>query len=332
MPLLDRQRRGVVLGQIKIGQQVPIANKPGKFRPAKLDTFRLTSPDRNKIEAAAALYGGEVRPWKPSENAPGQWDVITTTDRLPVRVPPGHPITQDYALFDGRPVVRTRLCDGVTERMKGRPCVCPADLDERRLAAQAGQACKPTTQLAVILADLEGLGVWKLTSRGEYAADELAATAELLQQAEVSGVMLPATLRLEQRRGVGSGEVRQFAVPVLDVGASLAALESGTYQRAGIAGARQQALAAAPQQELEPPPAAPPAPMPPPPVGRPSTPQACADAAIATSDVGTVRYLAQGAKRAGWDAEYVDDGTGVLSPLENVLYERLEKLGGVDGP
>lgn len=318
MPLLDRQRQGVVLGAIRIGQQVRSGN--GKMRPAKLDTFRLTSPDKAKIEAAAGLFGGEPRPWAPGEGQAGQWECITQADRLAVRVPPGTPVEQDYTLYGGRPVVRQRLCDGVTERMKGVPCVCPLDLGARRDAAQRGEACKPTTRLRLILADLPGLGVWQLTSRGDSAADELAATAELLRSAEVGGVMLPAVLRLEQRSSTGSGEVHRYAVPVLDVGASLAALESGTFTPA-------RALAAPVQEALPPPPAVEPAAPLPPPVGAPGTPQACADLALASPDAGQVEWLRQGAKHRGWLDEYVDDGSGTLSHLENVLYDRLQTLG-----
>ena len=93
-PLLDRQRQGVRLGSIRIGTKVVTAN--GKTRPEKLDTFRLTSPDKVKVEAAAGLYGGQVKPWKPNDGAAQQWEVVTTVDRLPVRVPPGNPVEQWY--------------------------------------------------------------------------------------------------------------------------------------------------------------------------------------------------------------------------------------------
>ena len=318
-PLLDRQRQAVVLGAIRIGTQVRGNN--GKMRPEKLSTFRLTSPDAAKIEAAAALYGGEVRPWKPSENAGQQWEVITTVDRMAVRVPPGEPVEQDYTLYGGRPVVRQRLCDGFTERMRGGTCQCPPDLMDRKRLAAEGQACKPTTHLSLILADLPGLGVWRLTSRGDAAADELAATAELLRRSEVVGVMLPATLVLEQRQSTGSGEVHKFAVPRLDVGETLAALEAGTYQRAGIAAGREQ-VALPPSPPVEPV-----EPLPPP-VGAVADPAALSALAGQAATPDEVKALRAEAKRRDWLGEHVPGSDDVWEPLENVLYERYCALGG----
>lgn len=330
-PLLDRQRRGVVLGSIRIGTTVL---SKGKMVPAKLDTFRLTSPDQHKVNAAALLYGGEVKPWRPlGRTADGeQWEVVTTVDRLPVRVPPGEPVQQMYEQWGG---VRQRLCDGRTERMSGSTCLCPPDLMERRKLAADGHACKPITRLSLILADLPGLGVWQLTSTGDYAADELANVAELLRRSEAAGVMLPATLRLEQRESRGSGKVHHFAVPVLDVGASLAALESGDFTPAGLLtqGSEQRAIggggpgAAQPQEPAQAPRSQPSTPVPP--EAYPATPQELATEALACTDVDRVRRLGGWARQQGWmtDDTWVEDATGILDLLEKLLLHRLDELG-----
>lgn len=328
MPLLDRQRQGVVLGAIRIGNQVP--GRDGKMRPSKLTTFRLTSPDQHKITSAAEVYGGTPRPWEPGNNQPGQWEVITEADRMPVTVPPGSPVEQDYMLFGGRPVVRQRLCDGRIERMSGEPCKCPADLLQRRTRAAVGAACKPTTRLQLILADLPGLGVWQLTSRGDSAADELAATAELIRQAAAAGTYLPAVLRLEQRRSTGSGEVHQYAVPVLDIGASLTAIQSGAFSTglpAVTSGART-ALTASQAELPPPPPPGPPAEPLPPPVGAPTSAQALRDLAMAATTTAAVVELRKIGERNGWLDEYVDDDSGVSEPLDNALHARWEVLRG----
>lgn len=314
-PLLDRQRQGVRLGSIRIGTKI-VSN--GKSRPAKLDTFRLTSPDRVKIDAAAALYGGEVRPWKPNDGAGQQWEVVTTVDRLPVRVPPGNPVQQDYELWTA---TRQRLCDGVTERMKGQPCQCPADLMARKQAAASGGACKPITRLSLILADLPGLGVWTLSSTGDSAADELAATAELLQAAELKGVMLPATLRLEQRESRGSGELHKYPVPVLDVAASMIALESGTFTPA-------RALPATGEPSPAPQLAAPAAEAPPVPLPPDLSPQKVADLARTATHLDQIRALKIHARQVAWLDEYVDGRDGVSEPLDNALHTEYERLGG----
>lgn len=321
-PLLDRQRRGVVLGSIRIGVKVTATNAQGKTyqRPEKLSTFRLTSPDRNKVAAAAELYGGEVTEWDHGERGGKQWQVVTTRDVLPVRVPPGEPVDQSYELWAGRPVVRQRLCDGYTERMKGGTCVCPTDLLERKRLAAEGGACKPTTRLTLILADLPGLGVWTLTSTGDSAADELASTAELLRASAARGIMLPASLRLEQRESRGSGSVHHYAVPVLDVATSLAALESGIMPTALESGA-QTALPAATPRALE-------GTVEPPLPSHPVDAQTCADRARVAEHPDDVKRLGAWARERGWLAVFVT-ADGVEEPLENVLYAHLERVGGL---
>lgn len=332
-PLLDRQRRGVVLGSIRIGTTVL---SKGKMVPAKLDTFRLTSPDQHKVNAAALLYGGEVKPWRPLGRTAGgeQWEVVTTVDRLPVRVPPGEPVQQMYEQWGG---VRQRLCDGFTERMSGTTCQCPADLMERRKLAADGHACKPITRLSLILADLPGLGVWQLTSTGDYAADELANVAELLRRSEAAGVMLPATLRLEQRESRGSGKVHHFAVPVLDVGATLAALESGDFTPAGMLtaqGEQRRALEGGTQRPAATPPAAPTAPNGAPLAeDYPDTPQGVADEARGCTDVDRVRRLGGWARDHKWigpdatEEVWITDPAGIMEPLESFMLGRLAELG-----
>lgn len=328
MPLLDRQRRGVVLGSIRIGTKVIGQN--GRERPSRLDTFRLTSPDRIKVDAAAHLYGGEVRPWNPGDGRGQQFEVVTSVDRIPVRVPPGEPVTQDYELWAGRPVVRKRLCDGFTERMANRSCLCPADLAERKRMAADGGACRPTTRISLILADLPGLGVWTLTSRGDSAADELGNTAEMLRRAELAGMYLPAALRLEQREARGSGEVHRYAVPVLDVGASLAALESGQIPQPVLASppTRPALAAAVVEADVEPPVEQAPAEATPPPIGAPKNAQAVADLAAESTDPEVVRRLGGLARERGWLADYVRDPadpSGVLDALEGILLGHLAR-------
>src|SRR5258707_15776744 len=79
------QRRPGEMGRTRIGQQVP-AGRNGKTRPEKLATFRLTSPDRARLEHGARLYGGEIRPWQAP--AGGQWEGVTAVEALGINVPP----------------------------------------------------------------------------------------------------------------------------------------------------------------------------------------------------------------------------------------------------
>lgn len=209
MPILTLQRRLREAGRIRIGQQVATSN--GKRRPAKLDRFRLTSSDRTPLDAAAALYGGQVERWT---DAPigEQWELITATNVMPVVVPPEQmAFSQWNELWSGGGCARR--CDGVTEQLTDQSCVCVAEDDMQ---------CKPTTRLSLILSDLPGLGVWRLETHGYYAATELAGTVEICAAAASHGQLLPAVLRLEQRQvkridEKGKPVTRNFAVPILDI-------------------------------------------------------------------------------------------------------------------
>lgn len=223
MAILDLQQRLAEAGRIRQGTTEPaISSKGTKFdRPVKLDTWRLTSKDQQRIEAAAGLYGGTPQPW---EKRAGEWEVITTVDSLDVLVIPGQSLSQSWELWEGGEC--RRRCDGYTEMLSDQPCRCPQDYDERRDLAKDGKACKPTTRLSVILPRVPGIGQWRLEARGFYAAVELAAAAQVLEEASRRGALLPARLRLEQRTDRRDGQTRNYRVPVLDLDVSVAQLNA----------------------------------------------------------------------------------------------------------
>ena len=68
-----------------------------------------------------------------------------------------------------------------------------------------------------MLANLPGLGTWRIDTSGYYAAVELQGAVSVIQMAAGRGHMLPAKLRLEQRMVKRGGQTRRFPVPVLDV-------------------------------------------------------------------------------------------------------------------
>lgn len=216
--IIDLQRRIHECGRIRIGQQVPTGTN-GRTRPEKLTTFRLTSSDRSRLDDAAALWGGTVAPWKAP--AGPQWEVVTETDTLSVVVPPSDiAFSQFYELWSAGGC--QRRCDGVTESIADRACVCDPDRRE----------CQVHTRLSVMLADLPGLGVWRIDTSGHYAAVELNGAVSVIHSAAGRGVLLPARLRLEQRQvkrfdDRGKPQTRNFAVPVLDVQITPAQLLSG---------------------------------------------------------------------------------------------------------
>jgi hypothetical protein len=242
MPILDMQIRMRELGRIRTGEQV--ASGKGK-RPAKLDAFRLTSASKELLEAAAEAYGGTVTPWaSPSGD---QWELKTIVAALPVVIPPGEALSQWYELWGGGGCLRR--CDGHLEYVSDGPCLCPADPGDRREAANAGQACKPTTRLNVILPDLPDLGVWRLESHGYYAAVELAGAARFLAIASSSGLNIPAQLRLDQREKKVPGKpTNRYAVPIIE----FTTTRITDLLAAGVNGAGAIAAGAHPMAQLPP--------------------------------------------------------------------------------
>lgn len=226
MPLLDRQRKGRQIGEIRLGMTVKTQNGS---RPEKLNTFRLTTQSGHVAQEVARQLGGRVVETK-LLNGKATYEVVTNVSELPVIVPPGDAvISQWYEMWTAAGC--SRRCDGFNNTIDNTPCKCPEDLGERRELAKSGDACKPITRVNVMLPDVPDLGVWLVSSTGENAADELGGAAEVLRAAREKGTIIPAVLRMEHRekRVVGQ-KPRRFVVPVLEIGASLrqmVALEAG---------------------------------------------------------------------------------------------------------
>lgn len=200
-PIIDIQRRMVEVGRIRMGHQVAAGNGT---RPAKLEHFRLTSRDLARLEAAADLYGGAAQPWADRE---GEFELFTTTAELPILLLPGQTLSQWYETWSAGGC--QRRCDGERDVISEGPCICDTEKGDR--------ACKPTTRLSVMLPDVPGLGCWRLESHGYYAAVELSATAAMLEQATARGQLLPARIRIDQRKKIEGGKTTKYAVPVIDI-------------------------------------------------------------------------------------------------------------------
>lgn len=228
MPILTIQRRQTEVGRIRIGESVDTGrtNKHGQpiRKPVKLQKFRFTSASKTLIEQVAAAFGGTPAEWEPQGGGAKQWEVYTDAQSISVVVPP-NAVSQWYEAWNGGQCVRR--CDGQREMLKDRPCVCPADPGDRNPMSD----CKPTTRVSLMLADVPGIGVWRLESHGFYAATELPAAAELLAAA---GGYIAGRLEIEQRtakrpKANGNGvETRHWMVPVLHVDAAPKAILSGT--------------------------------------------------------------------------------------------------------
>lgn len=212
MPILDIQKRARELGRIRIGQVVPTSN--GKTRPEKLDRFRLTSASKPLLEKVAELYGGTVAEWTPQGGGPQAWEVVTTSTRLPIMVPP-QPVTQWYEYWTRAGCAHR--CDGQTNWQTGEPC----DLESE---AHLEAIKRPTTRLNVVLRDIEGIGVWRLETHGWNAAVELPDAAHFLAAA---GGYVNGWVSLEERKRVVDGKTNRFMVPIIEIDVTPAELMAG---------------------------------------------------------------------------------------------------------
>lgn len=220
MPIIELQRRLREAGRIRIGEKA--ATSSGKTRPAKLDRFRFTSSDKASLEAIAAAYGGAVDVW---DGAPVgiQFELYAETTAIDVIVPPVDlAFSQFMELWSGGGCVRR--CDGQTNLMTDKPCVCDPDSPE----------CKPTTRLGVIITAIQGIGMWRLETHGWNSASELNGAIEILRVVQNGGRMIPARLMLEQRQSKKDGKTFNYAVPVLDLNLSSAALTSASARHAEL--------------------------------------------------------------------------------------------------
>jgi hypothetical protein len=213
------QRRHAELGRIRLGYQKAITKRDGTpgTRPAKLETFRFTSPSERYITDLATLYGGQARAWDNSGKP--EFEVYTEAKSIPVIVVKGG-LSQYLEHWSGGGC--QRRCDGQHELIKDRACIC--DPDDR--------LCKPTTRLSMMLPELEALGVWRLESKGWNAAAEIPAVAEL---AQFVGDLVPAHLNLVERRSVKDGETSRFVVPVLDLQIGTQRLRELVAEKSGTA-------------------------------------------------------------------------------------------------
>ena len=226
MPILNIQRRLVEVGRVRLGDTAP--TKGGKTRPVRLETWKLTSRDPQRLGEVAALYGGEVTPWPRRE---GEFQVLTGTKVLDVAVMPATALSAFNELWgqieteDGKGAFQClRRCNGHEELLRQEPCLCQAEMETRK---GAGPQCKPLTQLNVLLPRVPGLGSWRLKTTSYYAAMELAGTVDLLQALSATTGMVGARLRIDKRRAVRDGKTTVFPVPVLDLDTSLLEVAAG---------------------------------------------------------------------------------------------------------
>lgn len=247
MAIKDLQRRLMEVGHIRTGYSVP-TGKTDRFgqpihRPVKSATFLVSTHLREYADEVARIYGGQVESWTPQRSDTAQWLVRTPAKRLLVVVPPVQTITQWYEMWAGSECARR--CDGETETLSGKPCLCGPGRKE------GPSKCKATTRLNVCLYDpatdrMLAHGVWRVESHGYNNAIKL---PTVTNDMEASGVAQRATLTLVPQSKVKGGKKQSWYEIMLQPAHATAAQLTGTPGQLAIGHTEQVAVSAAPERD-----------------------------------------------------------------------------------
>ncbi|MDT0302957.1 recombination directionality factor [Streptomonospora wellingtoniae] len=217
---IDRQVRE--LGRLRTGYTE-------RNRPVKSKTWIFTSPSEEFVAAAAELWGGTPERWKPLGNGGEQYRVITTASAIDCLLPEGDNVLSSAYEMWSRGGAQRR-CDGVQDKLSGKPCLCTQEFGEEFYnTAPKEQVCKATTRLKVILPGMPDIGTYRVETHSYYATSEIGGTYDLLRNAQPTGV-LPVRVSIEQRSRVAAGQTKHF--PVVTMG--LIGATSGEVLRGSI--------------------------------------------------------------------------------------------------
>ncbi|WP_405674816.1 hypothetical protein OG292_03030 [Streptomyces sp. NBC_01511] len=211
--ILTMKRQAAELGRIRTGYSRPNPDPKKGPIPVKSKTFVLTSHSRDYVAAAAELYGGQVEQWTPQRQSIAQWRVITKAAELRAIIPAGDPLNQANEKWGGGGC--ERRCDGQTESISGKPCLCLAKYGEDWHERKPDEVCRPTSRIGVFLPDMPDLGMWRLETKSYYAADAIAGGLDTVLQATGGKGLLPVRMWIEQRTAVRNGKTKQFQVVML---------------------------------------------------------------------------------------------------------------------
>jgi hypothetical protein len=229
-PLTEIGRRIPIAGKLRMGVKTAKAMKA-------IDTWRLTSPDRNLIDQIAAHYGGTAKPWnEPKANPSEQFEVITESSELRVLLVPDG-LSTHYELWSGGGC--KRRCDGITctePQMVGGDDYDMVDVECICRANNVAE-CEPHTRLTVVLPEFSFTGAWLYESKSWNAAQELPGFHELIHTMQESGRMVDAVLSIESRERMTPTGKRKFKVPKLSVKNTPLQIAAGAASLAVGAGA-----------------------------------------------------------------------------------------------
>lgn len=224
------------LGRISLGYKAKTDR--GVTHPVKAKTLVFSSDNPRRLEVLSGFYGGTVR--KSVDAGPDGADrfvLVSAADECRVWLPSNDldlVLSEWMELFsasglkrrcDGETVLTARHADAETgeiTRLEDVPCICA---EEGSLGSPQG--CKPTLRLNVVLPDaleVEGLGVWVVTSTGWRSNSSVMSAIKMLQMffgERIAGV--PLTLGvLEAKAQLADGKVQKYRHFTLNAAVTLA--------------------------------------------------------------------------------------------------------------
>lgn len=211
MRILTLQQQLQELGRLRTGY---VDTSGRKARPARSETWIVTSHSGDFVRIAADTWGGEPEKWSPQGGGVEQWRVVTEQDTLDAILPPGDPLSQSLEMWSKGGCVRR--CDGRTEWLSDKPCLCLAQHGNSFHEQPTGTVCQEFTRLTVFLPQIPDVGIWRVETKSHYAAMEIAGTLDVIKSALGPEPTIPIRLRIEQRQRKADGQTKKF--PVITVG------------------------------------------------------------------------------------------------------------------
>ncbi|MFF3552924.1 hypothetical protein ACFYXL_05850 [Streptomyces tsukubensis] len=141
--------------------------------PVALAEWRVTTGDPEVASAVAQLMGGTpVETESTSENF---IEILTEREKVLVVLSGADAISSDLKLWNGSALIHH--CDGVEflspEEDKGKPCRCPALMEDRKAAHKAKRGPGPSISVMFRLAEDYDLGLFRLQTGSWKLAEVL---------------------------------------------------------------------------------------------------------------------------------------------------------------
>ncbi|MGW8975124.1 recombination directionality factor [Streptomyces platensis] len=141
--------------------------------PVALPDWRVTTGDPDVAAAITQLLGGSaVETDSTSENF---IEILTERDKVKVVLSGSDAISSDLKLWNGSALIHH--CDGVEflspDEDRGKPCRCPALMDDRKAAAKSKRGPAPSIAVTFRLAEDYDLGLFKLQTGSWKLAEVL---------------------------------------------------------------------------------------------------------------------------------------------------------------